>query len=133
MQLSDVYRGVTKASVVAGDTILFWKDEWNDTLLEEAFPRAFSFARDQDMSVKKLLSSTSLRNIFHLPLSIEARLEVTKMQLATAVVASTEGIDTWSCVWGGSEFKASKFYEHCFRNMQVDEAFCWIWKSKCTM
>lgn len=38
-----------------------------------------------------------------------------------------------TCVWGGTQFIASKFYAYCFRRMQADEAFGWIWKSKCTM
>lgn len=41
--------------------------------------------------------------------------------------------DLWICTWGGREFKAKKFYEYCFRNEQVDEAFGWIWKTRCTM
>ena len=98
MQLSDVYGAVTKTSVVAGDTILFLKDEWNDTMLQEAFPRAFSFAEDPHILVRSLLSSVRLSDVFPLPLSVEARLEVTEMQHATSDVALTEGLDTWTCV-----------------------------------
>ena len=107
MQLSDIYRGVTRAYVGLGGLILFWKDEWKDGLLQDTFSRAFSFARDPDMSVQSLLSSVRLGYVFHLPLSMEARLEVTNLQLATSDVSLTVRDDTWKCVWGGSDFKAT--------------------------
>lgn len=46
----------------------------------------------------------------------------------------TDGVtDQWECIWGKGNFTASGYYLHCFREMQVDDAFKWIWKTKCTM
>ena len=73
MQLSDIYRGITKATVVVGDTILFWKDELDDSLLQYRFPQAFPFNKEPDVSVKHLLYFERLGDVFHLPLSVEDR------------------------------------------------------------
>lgn len=134
LQLSDVYRGVTRVNVGDGKTTLFWKDLWQDQVISESHPRAFSFCRQEDISVNKLLSAESLGQIFHLPLLIEAREEIKDLQDTTRGVDPSSGTnDTWLCAWGGKEFRANKFYSYCFINVQVDEAFGWIWKTKCTM
>ena len=33
---------------------------------------------------------------------------------------------------GGAGFSPKKFYDHCFREVVADDAFKWIWRSKCT-
>ena len=80
MSMYDIYRGITKAKVFAGDTILFWKDSWNTDTLQDRYPRAFSFARNPDVSVRHLLSSERLGEVFHLPLTVEAKKEVIQIQ-----------------------------------------------------
>ena len=52
----------------AGDTALFWKDDWNNSIYAESFPRAFSYTLNEDISVKALLTSADLHVNFHLPL-----------------------------------------------------------------
>ena len=101
MQLSDVYRGVTKWEVVVGDTILFWKDKWNTEIFQDKYPRAFSFAKEPDISVRHLLSFERLGDVFHLPLSLEARNEVAGLQSETLNISLADGKDVWSCTWGG--------------------------------
>ena len=103
MSMSDIYRGITKAEVFAGDTILFWKDSWNTDTLQDRYPRAFSFARNPDVSVRHLLSSERLGEVFHLPLSVEAKNEVIQIQSETLEMALNEDRDVWSCVWGGDK------------------------------
>lgn len=125
--LSDIYKGVTTVKAASGDTALFWKDMWSDNLLAESHPRAFSFVREEDSSIRHLLSSESLGQVFHLPLSIEAREEVRELQHITAHIdPGSQEKDVWRCVWGGEGFKSSKYYNHCFSEMKVDDAFCWI-------
>ena len=93
MQLSDIYRGVTKSEVLAGDTILFWKDKWNTEIFQDKYPRAFSFAKEPDISVRHLLSSEILGDVFHLPLSLEARNEVAGLQSETLDTSMTDDKD----------------------------------------
>ena len=59
-KLMPVYRGVTKVKIGAGDTALFCKDDWNNSILSETYPRAFSFTNDEDASTRKFLSITHL-------------------------------------------------------------------------
>ena len=103
MQLSDIYRGVTRATVGSSDSILFWKDEWKDGLFQDTFPRAFSFAKNEDVSVQNFLRVSSLDEAFHLPLSIEAHAEVRDIQrLVAHIVSDNEHTtrDIWSYTWG---------------------------------
>ena len=99
---------------MAGDTILFWKDKWKTEVFQDKYPRAFSFAREPDISVRHLLYSDRLGDVFHLPLSLEARSEVAGLQSETLDTSLADGKDVWSCVWGGGEFRSSKYYAHCF-------------------
>lgn len=131
--MSDVYRGVTVITVSDGSIVLFWKDLWYDHTIAETQPTAFSFAKDEDISMQTLLSANTIGDVFHLPFSIQAREEVRSLQLLMVDVdPGSASHDEWRCVWGGRGFASSKFNEYCFRDMQVDDAFSWIWRSKCT-
>lgn len=76
MQLSDIFRGVTKVKLGNGSMTLFWKDLWGEHTLCDFHSRAYSFARDEDASVQNMLKSETLGEAFHLSLSIQARDEV---------------------------------------------------------
>lgn len=132
MHLSPIYRGVTTIEVGDGSSVLFWKDMWLQEIISESHPRLFSFATNEDVSVQKLLTAQTLGANFILPLSAQAREELTDLQSATTSTNLVAGLkDKWSCVWGRENFSSSKFYLYCFREMQADEAFGWIWKTRC--
>lgn len=81
-----------------------------------------------------LLSLQTLGQNFHLPLSVQAREEIADLQTLTASTNLVEGVPgRWKCIWGKGDFTASWFDLHRFRDMQVDDAFQWIGKTKCTM
>ena len=40
-------------------------------------------------------------------------------------------IDTWTFIWGNSQYTSSSFYRLAFRNSYTPRTFKWIWKSKC--
>ena len=80
MNLSDLYRGITTVQIGKGDTVLFWKDLWNEQLKEEAFPRAFSFTKLEDALVADFLAITTLHTGFHQPLTPQARQELQQLQ-----------------------------------------------------
>lgn len=60
MQLSPIYRGVTIVVIEDGSTILFWKDLWRQEIVADSHPWIFSFARDDEISVHKLLTAQAL-------------------------------------------------------------------------
>ena len=101
LKLTPQYRGVSCVQVVDGTTTLFWKDLWLDNTLDVSHPRAFSFALHEDASIKDFLESTSLHDLFHLPLSPEALMEVRDLQsLSTRMRQSTTIADVWHYTWG---------------------------------
>ena len=67
-----------------GDNVLMWKDLWLEETLADSQPRAFSFAKNEDVSVQNCLRVSSLDEAFHLPLSIEAHAEVRDIQRLVA-------------------------------------------------
>lgn len=50
----------------------------------------------------------------------------------TGVYPSDTSPDVWNCVWGGRTFASKKYYDHCFKDVLVDDAFSCIWRSNCT-
>ena len=130
-KLSPIYRGISKCSIVKGDTILFWKDPWKDQLASESYPRAFSFALDEDVSATDFLSADTLGANFHLPLSSQAIQELRHAQEDTAhIVLDNSSNDKWSYLWGSDQYSSSQYYKFCFRELVPHESFNWIWKSK---
>jgi hypothetical protein len=61
LKLCDTYKGIAKCTVGDETTVLFWLDIWNDLLLENKFPRLFSFVKNKLISVAKFLSTTESR------------------------------------------------------------------------
>ena len=79
-----IYRGVTKIQIGDGSLALFWKDNWNQSIYAEQYLRGFSYTLNEDVSVKELLTAADLHTIFYLPLSIQAREELRKIQSEVA-------------------------------------------------
>jgi hypothetical protein len=66
------YRSISRSKIVNGNSVLFWKDFWQEgTLLCDRYPRLFSFALDEYITVVALLSADDMTSQFYLPLSIE--------------------------------------------------------------
>ena len=68
-KLMPVYRGISTIQVANGRNVLFWKDSWDDNIIADKYPRAFSYTINEDISVNDFLSITTLCEAFHLPLS----------------------------------------------------------------
>jgi hypothetical protein len=63
------WRDISRGTIGNGTSILFWKDFWQEgTLLCDKFPRLFSFALDEDISVADLFSAGDMTSKFFLPL-----------------------------------------------------------------
>jgi hypothetical protein len=75
LKLADHFRGIVACKIGDGKTVLFWLDVWNDLLLQQRFPRLFSFAKNKNISVAQFLQNNQLETQFHLPLSEQAYLE----------------------------------------------------------
>jgi hypothetical protein len=71
LKLNDHFRGIAKCKVGDGSTVLFRSDVWNDLLLQNKFPRLYSYAKNRNMSDAQFLLN-HIEEQFHLPLSIQA-------------------------------------------------------------
>jgi hypothetical protein len=130
-KLMPIYRGIASCSIKDGTSTLFWKDVWLDQVNAEAFPRAFSFVKDEDVSVHQFLSASRLADSFHLPISPEAMEEVRSIQRKSSHIQLSDDHDIWSYPWG-KQYTPSQYYNFCFREISPHESFLWLWKAKCT-
>ncbi|XP_073363407.1 uncharacterized protein [Aegilops tauschii subsp. strangulata] len=130
IKLMPTYRGVTTVRVNSGDTALFWKDMWNNSIYTTSFPRAFSFAANEDISVQQFLATMDLAATFRLPLSMQAQDELRQIQREVSHFTLDGSKDQWICTWGAQIFKTSAYYTFVFRDVQAHEGFRWLWKAK---
>jgi hypothetical protein len=95
-----IFRGFATSTVKDGVSTLFWKDDWLSGVNAEKFPRAYSFASNEDVFVQKFLIVNSLSTNFWLPLSPQAFKEVKEMQSLAATVTISSDSDVWTYPWG---------------------------------
>ena len=112
--------------------MLLWKDLWLEEAAQDLYPRAFSFSVNEDITVGSFLSTPTLAENFHIPISPEAMHEVREMQQQCFhLTLDSDEADHWVYPWG-QKYTSSRYYQFCFRNVIPHEAYKWIWKSKCT-
>ena len=96
-----IYHGITNVTIRNGSSALFWKDVWIGDVMADTHPRAFSFARLEDISMRDFLRSTSLGETFQLPLSALALDETRDVQQQTMqidLMDPNSANDEWNCV-----------------------------------
>lgn len=117
--------------MVSGSSVLFWKDYWsNGELLCEKFPRLYSFALDEDLSVAELAQVEDLSTCFAVPISVEAFHEWQQVsQLLMDTPLSENAVDRRTFVWG-DKYTPSRYYNFLFQRLPKDIALNAIWKSR---
>jgi hypothetical protein len=135
-QAIDNSRIPLQPDVKSGETVLFWAVEWeidNSRIpLQQRFPRLFSFAKDEKISVRDMVMLFDRSEEFHLPLSSQAYDEFLVIQGCMGEMdLSQDGCDEWKCSYG--DYKPHKYYLSLFDHIQVKPQYLWIWKSRCTM
>jgi len=113
-----MFRGISSCIVGNGSTVLFWSDVCNNHLLQEKFPRLYSYAKDKRISVAKFLENNTMMAQFHLPLSEQAHQEYMELQdLLQNIQVQEHSKDTWHYIWGTSTHASSKFYNFPYKNV----------------
>ena len=80
----------------------------------------------------KIMQTDDISEIFNLPLSDQAWSELLALQNDIQQINFDENsVDTWTFIWGNSQYTSSRFYRLAFRNSYTRRTFKWIWKSKC--
>ena len=109
LKLCPIFRGIAKCSVGNGNSVLFWKDNWTDKPASDIYLRAFSFCKDEDISVRKFLGANTLAENFNLPLSPEAMAEVRSLQQdSLSLTLQSNDKDEWIYPWG-NHYTSSKY------------------------
>ena len=76
MPLDDSFCKLVVPLMHAGDTVVFWLDQWqlgnNAVLMHHRFPRLHSYVIDDTITIKDLMELPDLTDNFHLPLPAEA-------------------------------------------------------------
>ena len=97
------------------------------------YPRLFSFAIDPSISVQNTMQAADLASLFNLPLSEQALDELISLQMDIQDVNyDPVAQDSWSFIWGHSNYSSRQFYKLGFMHLRKSPTFTWIWKSKCT-
>jgi hypothetical protein len=131
MKHLDTFKGIASTSLGSRDMILFWDDMWNGQILRITYPELHSFAIDNQISVKSMIRAENLYSMFHLPLSAQAFEQYCDLELSIQSLTIADDKDSWSYIWGGSQFSVSKAYNHLIGTHSVHPAFKWLWKSSC--
>ena len=126
LKFCDHYRGIAAAKVGRGDTVLLWLDVWNGEYLKGKFPRLFSFAKNQKISVAQYISNQDIQHNFHLPLSHQAMQELHSFNQIISQVQQQQDKDHWTYIWGNGIYTSKKFYVLNFKSIVPPTPFKWI-------
>ena len=97
LRLNLIYRNIATCALGDGSTVLFWGDTWSQDILAMKFLRLFSFTLYADVSVKQMVETGFLDEVFQLPLSEEAMLEFMMLQQQVQQTElSTGAADSWT-------------------------------------
>ena len=72
LKLQDDYKGMAMVSVKDGSTCFLWHDLWGGSVCSQTYPELFSYANNQQISLKVAASIPLIKNLFHLRLFGEA-------------------------------------------------------------
>jgi hypothetical protein len=111
-----------------GNSVVFWLEEWNGTILKLRFPQLFSFVKKPKISLNFMVNN-ELSRIFSLPLSGQATDQLTQVQaLLNNLHLDPNVDDNWNYVWG-SQFSSKKAYKALKGTMEASPLFRWLWSS----
>jgi hypothetical protein len=117
-----------------GRSTLFWTDLWHDSCLHQKFPHLVTYAKRTDYSVSQALQHEYLQDLFHLPMSQAAYEEFLQLEEVCSHAQNLsiqQNPDSWSYIWGSSDFCSKKAYSMMMGHYEVIPHFSWLWNSSC--
>ena len=138
MKLNEVYRSHTIITINDGSSSLFWHDAWilggSHLPIKERFPRLFSFALDDKISVKDFIEDFDIGTYFQLPIYQEAMYELVTLNYdLSGLQRCPQEPDSWSWTPGEGSYSAKSYYTLAHSHLPDVDPCKWIWKSKCIM
>ena len=110
IKLLENFKQLACPNLKNGESILFWKDKWNGQELQLALPELFSYAKNEQVSAKKVLSLNDPVNLFALPLSTQAFQQLQQLSSLLQELPHSQGPDEWKYTWGNM-YSSSKAYK----------------------
>jgi hypothetical protein len=131
MKLADKYRNICSVKIGCGDSALFWSDNWSGKILQDEFPRLYSFAVMVNNSVQDVILVEDRTSLFQLPLSPQAFIEFQNLQLILdQTQINLDCKDVWLTIWKDGVYTSSKYYQHCFKGVVASKIYHCIWACK---
>lgn len=131
LNLLTQYKGIASAIKGNGESILFWEDTWNGKMLRYEYPELYSFAKQTNIRVAKVLMLNQFQDHFQLPLSEIAFNQFLEVEIWLHSMQQSEMADEWSYIWGSKDFSSNKIYRRFLGNNSVDPIYKWLWKTSC--
>jgi hypothetical protein len=79
-RLKDLYFLITTCQLGDGSSILFWRDKWAGECLDEMMPNIAQFVRFPNISVKEVSEASCLEDLFIIPISQAAAIELDNLR-----------------------------------------------------
>jgi hypothetical protein len=98
--------------------------------LKLKWPHLFSFAKNGSISIKEALASPHIPDLFHLPISEEALVQLNLFQALLQDLTPHAGNDSWTML-GNSSLQVSKVYKKLMDDVGAMSALDWMWKGCC--
>ncbi|WVZ97553.1 hypothetical protein U9M48_043079 [Paspalum notatum var. saurae] len=131
LKLLDKFKGMARPIIGNGNSCYFWDDLWSSNVLAAMFPELHSFAKNKNLSLQGFLSHEDSASLFHLPLSVQAYQQFLELPSLLQVVSLQDDSDTWTYIWGNTQYSTKKAYVHLSGYRSVHPAFKWLWDSSC--
>lgn len=93
-----------------GTTCFFWSHVWNAVLLQQKYPRLYTFAKDKTISAAEFILIDNHITLFNLPLSM-AYQELHDLQqfIQQLQLQGQQNADSWQYQCGNKPYWFSKF------------------------
>jgi hypothetical protein len=98
--------------------------------LQEKWLHLYSFDKDESISLKEAIAAPHISELFHLPVSEEAMIQLNLFQALLQELLPTTDSDSWTML-GNTLVKVSQVYKVLMRNDGAMSALKWMWKGYC--
>jgi hypothetical protein len=86
-------------------------------------PELFFFAKNKALTVQQAYDHEDLAELFHLPLSQEAFLQLQNVQALVDSIIFEDEQDLWAYQWGSSLFDSTKVYKIMIGHSEIHPVY----------
>ena len=114
----DDFKEMAICKPAKGNTVLLWKDVWQQDTLVNTFPQLHSFAKEENITIANAIDATEndFYSMFHLPMSSIAVQQSQVLYNILRSVISRDNNDTWQFKWQSKHYSNKRIYLHLIRN-----------------